>query len=402
MPMKTMSIKFYPKPIQKGDDKVTIYVRILYSRTKAEFSTGIRCRMDDWDQEKETFFRSTHLNQKITSIKENIYRAKNILDDSGSFYEAPDIKGRVNGQKIKGITLLDFMQRYIDDKRKEGRVTQSTIQKYKETQKHVTDFCSEEGLSRISISEFNINFITRFNDYLNELVLDEFGHRLSIGTVNKHHARLKAIINYAIYRELRGISPYLNFKLSFPNSKREYLQKHELESLKSLDLQSNDGLDKARDIFLFSCYTGLRYQDAIELTMDRIILVGNEPYLNILQGKTGESREIPLLNPAKELIAKYSMANERIIKNRVLPTLSNPLLNQYLKIIARLAGIEKRLSHHIARHTCATTVLLDNAVPIETVSHWLGHNNIRTTQIYAKVSHSNLSKESSRLNRILT
>ena len=90
-----------------------------------------------------------------------------------------------------------------------------------------------------------------------------------------------------------------------------------------------------------------------------------------------------------------------MIENKVLPKLSNPKVNEYLKFIAEKAQIKKHLTHHVARHTCATTILLDNEVPIETVSHWLGHNSLRTTQIYAKISHSNLSKELRRLNNMV-
>jgi integrase/recombinase XerD len=179
------------------------------------------------------------------------------------------------------------------------------------------------------------------------------------------------------------------------------LSQEEIDSIVDLDFQENKSLDMTRDIFLFSCYTGLRYNDAINLKMESISKINDQIYLRIDQGKTDERREIPILDTALKIIEKYTFCKERLVKNLVLPTLSNPKINQYLKYIANLAGITKPLSHHIARHTCATTILLDNDVPLETVSHWLGHNSVRTTQIYAKISHAKLDKESKRLNDIL-
>ena len=126
--------------------------------------------------------------------------------------------------------------------------------------------------------------------------------------------------------------------------------------------------------------------------------INGNTYLRIDQGKTGERIEIPLLDPAKKIIIKYRVSFERTNQGKLLPVLSNQKVNKYLKFLAELAGIKKALTHHVARHTCATTVLLDNEVPLETVSHWLGHRSIRTTQIYAKISHRKLSSAANKLN----
>ena len=100
---------------------------------------------------------------------------------------------------------------------------------------------------------------------------------------------------------------------------------------------------------------------------------------------------IPLLKPAIDIINKYDK-EERAITGKVLPKISNQKLNAYLKVIADLTGIKKELTHHVARHTCATTILITNGVPIEVVSKWLGHTNIKTTQVYAKITDQYLSQ----------
>lgn len=253
----------------------------------------------------------------------------------------------------------------------------------------------------MSIKSFTLSLISSWDDFLKEVVWNDKGDKLGVTTINKHHTRLKTIFNYAINRDDLDRNPYNNFRLSFPPANREYLTREEVDRIKEVNLNENKTLDKVRDIFLFSCYTGLRFGDAMALKMEDITLINGEPHIRVDQIKTGERREIPLLNPAKEIVSKYEWSGERTVYKRVLPKLTNQRVNQYLKVIANLASINKRLSHHIARHTCATTILLDNDVPLEVVSHWLGHVSIQTTQIYAKISHSNLKKQSDILNKLI-
>ena len=129
--------------------------------------------------------------------------------------------------------------------------------------------------------------------------------------------------------------------------------------------------------------------------------INEEKHIRINQLKTNERREIPILKNAKRIIYKYKPGSFRINEGKILPNYSNQRVNIHLKVIGAMAGINKNLTHHIARHTCATTILLDNNVPIDLVSHWLGHNNIRTTQIYAKISDTKLQVQSERLNRLI-
>lgn len=120
----------------------------------------------------------------------------------------------------------------------------------------------------------------------------------------------------------------------------------------------------------------------------------------LYQNKTGEPVNVPLLPPAVAIFKQYD-TDERKITGKVLPRISNQKVNSYLKVIADLVGIEKPLTHHIARHTCATTVLLSNDVPIEIVSKWLGHNDVKTTQIYAKITNQSLLKAGKKIAEII-
>jgi integrase len=398
---KTLSIKFYLKPIKNKENTFVVHTQIVFNRTKAEFTTGLRCLNTEWNDSKEEFRKNSVYNQQLSTIKSKVFRIKNQLDESASFYNAADIKKQLLGNQQSDAKLLIYFEDYIQRNLKNNAWSQATRRLYSNTYNYLECFLSKHGAKRITLNQFDLILIGKFDDYLKQVVWNELGARLSISSINKHHARLKAVLNDAISRGELVNKNYSKFKLSFPSSNREYLTKEELTRINSLDFSHNKPLDAVRDIFMFSCYTGLRFCDAMELSLEDIMMINDEQHIRVDQIKTNERREIPLLTPAVGIINKYSSAHFRLIKHKILPSYSNQRVNIYLKVIAAQAGINKNLTHHIARHTCATTILLDNNVPIEVVSHWLGHTNIKTTQIYAKISHTKLQNQSQRLNQII-
>ncbi|WP_312175158.1 site-specific integrase [Chryseobacterium sp.] len=149
---------------------------------------------------------------------------------------------------------------------------------------------------------------------------------------------------------------------------------------------ASDRLNQVRDIFLFSCFTGVAYVDVKQLSMSNInIGVDGHQWFFTHRQKTDTSTRVPLLPLAQELVLKYENHPQCINSDVLFPVLSNQKMNSYLKEIANVCGINKDLTFHIARHTFATTVTLSNGVPIESVSKMLGHTNIKTTQHYAKI-----------------
>ena len=161
---------------------------------------------------------------------------------------------------------------------------------------------------------------------------------------------------------------------------RGSLNLEELNKLETIKL--SPALDRARDLFVFSCYTGLSYIDIDQLRAHHIV-IGNDGLLWIKtkRKKTNSRCDIPLLKRAERIINKYNGKYD----DRIFKKLTNQRVNAYLKEIAAKCGIDKRVTFHLARHTFATTVTLNNNIPIETVSKMLGHSRINTTQIYAKI-----------------
>ncbi len=206
----------------------------------------------------------------------------------------------------------------------------------------------------------------------------------------------------AVKNEWLEKDPFENFKVTLKQVDREFLTEDELLKIESKEFYL-PRLAQVRDIFVFSCYTGLAYIDVAKLTSDNIRKgIDGELWINIHRHKTDTPSNIPLLPKAVEIIEKYKDNAAVVNKAGILPMLSNQKLNSYLKEIDDLCGIQKNLTFHLARHTFATTVTLTNGVPIESVSSMLGHTSIKTTQIYAKVVQKKVSEDMKALKLKLT
>ena len=194
--------------------------------------------------------------------------------------------------------------------------------------------------------------------------------------------------------------PFVKYKPKVKEVKRDFLNAEELEVMANKKLVS-DRVSQVRDIFLFSCYTGLAYADVKKLKRAEIVTgIDGQKWVYTNRQKTDTSSRIPLLPQAMELMAKYEEHPQCVNDGLLLPVLSNQKMNSYLKEIADACGINKELTYHIARHTFATTVTLANGVSIESVSKMLGHTNIKTTQHYAKILDMKVAQDMSKLRKL--
>ncbi len=198
--------------------------------------------------------------------------------------------------------------------------------------------------------------------------------------------KLKKIIRLCVANEWLDKDPFKSYKITTKETHRNFLLKGELEILRNKNI-TVQRLDQVRDIFLFSCYTGLSYADVIMLTRKDISIgIDGDQWIFTTRIKTDTASRIPLLPVAKDILDKYSMRPDIMNSDRLLPKLTNQRLNSYLKEITDLCGFNKELAFHCARHTFATTVTLSNGVPIETVGKMLGHKK--------SSHHSDLCKDS--------
>lgn len=252
----------------------------------------------------------------------------------------------------------------------------------------------------IYLKHINYQFITEFETFLRSYRPEKYRKTCGTNGTMKHLERLKKLLNLAIKLEWLEKNPFKSYSFKFEKSDRQFLTERELYILEET-IFTSESLERVKDMFLFSCYSGLSYIDLKELTTDKIVKgMDGKGWIYTKREKTQQAVKIPLLQSAKDIMKKYK---EDIFKETqvIFPVISNQKTNKYLKQIMQSIGIRKKITFHSARHTFATVVTLSNGVPIETVSKLLGHTKFSTTQIYARVLESKLSSDISNLNEIM-
>ncbi len=225
--------------------------------------------------------------------------------------------------------------------------------------------------------------------------------KVGINTAWWYHKCLKKVLNDAISMELLLRNPYKNFKIKQQDTNRDFLTLAEVHAIDAQKIVAGP-LQAVKDIFVFACYTGLSYSDLAKLT-DQHLVIGDdgEEWIVVDRTKTNSRCRVPLLPRARVILQKYENYPVNGSKGTLLPILPNQKMNVCLKELANICGINKKISMHVARHTFATSITLANGVPIETVSKMLGHNSLKTTQIYARIVDRKISDDMKKLRTIL-
>lgn len=327
------------------------------------------------------------VNAILESIKTTMTKIYRDLQEREKNVTPERIKNIFFGIEVKHQMLLELFKRHNDDVCKLIGISKSkaTHQKYEVTRKHLTNFIKEKyNISDISLKEINNLFISDFEVYL----LTTAG--CNANTTAKFMQFFKRIIILARNNGWIQHDPFVNYKIRIGKVDRGYLTQEELNIIMEKKFPTKR-LEQVRDIFIFSCYCGLAYIDVKNLREKHIrTSFDGNLWIMTKRQKTDVTSNIPLLDVAKQILEKYrgTLPNEM-----VLPVLSNQKMNAYLHEIGDLCGIEKNLTFHLARHTFATTTTLAKGVPIETVSKMLGHTNIKTTQIYARITDNKVSHD---------
>lgn len=289
------------------------------------------------------------------------------------------------GRKAVSSSFLAFMR----DEISRGDLRESTKKNHLSTLR-VLSLCKKE----VSFGDIGFNLVCEFECFL----LGRGYHR---NTVAKHMKHLKRYVNLAIAGELLDPAryPFRKYKIKYQQSERRHLTPEELGRLERLRLDGQPPSSRRYlDMFLFSCYTGLRFSDIVSLTCDNFLLVGGKLWLVYSSVKTAVSVRLPLYllfgGKSIPIYERYRHARGRLFGVKVS---SNSYVNKRLCSISRLAGIGKKVSFHTARHTTATLLLYDGA-NITTVQKLLGHRSVRTTEIYADIMDRTVVKDLEKLN----
>ncbi|TWP23096.1 site-specific integrase [Apibacter muscae] len=380
--------------------KCPIKCRITYNNNRKPFSTGLFIYPDNWNNKHQKTEppneENTFINTQLSLIKQQINQAFLFLQVQEIVFDVEDIYLKYKGKDSKvSKTLLEVFD--LHNERMEKLIgkeyTQSTYNKFKEAKNHVKNFIKYEyNKNNFLLEDINLKFLQDFDYYL------KINKNQKQITINKSIQRVKKIIKLAIAEGFITTDPFLLYKPKRVENRVVYLTQEELSKLENYTF-SQTRLQQVADMFIFCCYTGLAYQEMSTLESKHIIkgFNGNK-WIKMYRQKTQKEISIPLLPKSTNIIEKYSSQ----VSTYLLPSISNQKFNSYLKEISDIVGINKNLTHHIARKTFATTVLLYNDVPMEIVSELLGHSKITITQeYYAKVVQKKVSEHIEQLIRKL-
>jgi integrase len=373
----------------RKDGKAPLMCRITYLDERKQFSVGLFIYPKNWNnslQECEPPSNdNNYINSQLNLIKNQINQVFLYLQINNSEFTVDDIYTKFKGNTPKKeLGVLEVYELFnIRIQKLIGRdLKKVTYKKYIESFVHLKSFIKAYFIANdIKLKDLKLNFLNEYEYFL------KTQKRLEQSTINKAIQRFRKVIQFALEQEYIDKNPFIGYKAKRVQKEVVYLTDDELKSVENYDF-SQTRLQQVKDLFVFCCYTGLAFKEMSNLKPEHIVngFDGNK-WIKMNREKTSKPLMIPLLPKALDIISKYQS------EEKLLPSISNQRFNSYLKEIADIVGLKKNLTHHIARKTFASTVLLFNDVPMEIVSELLGHSKISTTQdYYAKIVNKKLSE----------
>ena len=386
------------KDKKNKQNQVPIYLRITIGGRRFEWSTQRYIDSAKWSQPAEKVKGTTEEAKRINAFLELmkhkvfVYQKELILEEKT--ITLANFKDKWNGITGKGRMIMETFKQH--NEKMEALVgtdyAEGTLDRYRTTYEHTANFIKwKYNINDLNINKLDYEFLSEYEYWLKTF------RKCAHNTAVKYLANFKKIVLICVKNGWLQKDPFFNYKFKKKTVARDYLSEVELKVMQEKKFPI-ERLEKVRDIFLFCCYTGLAYADVYKLKRSEIkIGIDGKQWIFANRKKNDEFFRTPLLPISLSLLEKYSTHPECIAKDRMLPVLTNQKMNSYLKEIADTCSINKELTFHIARHTFATTVTLNNGVPIETVSKMLGHTNLKTTQHYAKLLDNRISEDMANL-----
>ncbi len=392
---KDVKVAFYLKKNESDSaGRCPVMGRLTVGASECVFSAKMLAPHSLWmsGRAKGKSAEAVEINRRLDELRASalaIYREQSAIHERVT---AEEIKCLLLGMAYGQETLLDYFHTYIEHFEKRVGVNRSAkaANSYRCAYEHVARFLSEGlRLSNIPFSALDRLFVDKFDLYLRT------ERRLAPNTIVLYMSRLHTVVNKAIAAGIITADPFAGYEPPRPERKRRYLTGEELQRLMTTPLHSQR-LYLVRDLFLFSCYTGISYGDLCRLTAANLeIAEDGTVWIKATREKTNVEFEIPLLDLPLHIINKY---RDTALDGKLLPMYGNAELNKGLKHLAAVCGIGRKLTFHMARHTYATEITLSHGVPIETVSRMLGHSRVDTTQIYAQVTDNKINIDTQMLN----
>ncbi len=398
MERATFNVLFFIKRAKRlKNGNVPISARITVNGERAEF--GIQKSVDDeqWCSQKGGVLGfskdAKKLNAYLDLIKRKLYQFRQDLEESGRVLTAELVRNAYLGIEENAKTILGTFSDHNQRCRKLVGIDFAigTCERYETCYRHLANFIQHTyDKSDVFLRDINPTFVKDFEFYL------KTERKCAHNSATKYLKNFKKITRIANSNGWMKKDPFVNTKFHLEDVDMDFLSTDELELLMSKHL-SVPRLQLVKDIYLFCCFTGLAFIDVSNLVYSDLKERDGKTWIVKKRQKTKNWCNIPMLDPAVQIMEKYKSHPVCLSTGKVLPVLSNQKMNAYLKEIADLCGIEKNLSTHTARHTFATTVTLSNQISIEVVSKMLGHSSINMTKKYARVVDDLINKDMTKI-----
>lgn len=375
--------------------------RISVRGEKETFSSHVYTSPENWDVKSARVIGRTakviEQNKILTDLQVTLTRHYYDIEQRNGYVTAEMIKNAYMGITAKVESLLPIYKEFLEETEALIGIQKSkkTYEKYERCYRRVQEFIREKyHVSDIAFRDLKPMFLVDFEVWL------ATKKNCSTNTIYKFLQLLRMPILKAKRMGIVFKDPYEGYKMKKVSVDRGYLTEDEVIAIATHEI-TIPRLEQVRDIFIICCYTGLAYSDVAALRQSNIQkMFDGRLWIVTHRQKTKTNVNVPLLPVAKRILEKYNW--EEAEKDApILPVVSNQKSNAYLKEIADICKVEKHLTFHLARHTFATTMTLGKGVPIESVSKMLGHTNISTTQIYARITNDKISKDMDELSRNL-
>ena len=376
------TINFWLKSRTDKNGKSPITMTIGANGERAEFQTGKKIEPENWDngkqQAKGKATEAKLLNTYLSQLRNKVYLKEIELMQRGFLITARLLRDAVV-DKVEALNEKTLFQVFSEHNEEQGKMIGKGISKsthwlseytYRLLKEHVEQ---KYKRSDLYLRELNIGFIQAFHTFLRT------DKGMAQNSSTKHLKLLKKIINVAVANSYMTFNPFMTYKVEREPVEIDFLDEEELRRIINFDTPL-PRLERAKDMFLFGCFTGLSYIDIKTLAPEHFERDGaGRIWIKKRRVKTGVLSRIPLLPIAKMILDKYRGGE------KLLPIQDPADVNKYLKDIAILCNINKQITFHTSRHTFASTVTLANNISLEVVSKMLGHTNTRMTTHYAKL-----------------
>ena len=394
MVRSSFSVLFFIRENRVRKDGTTIIeVLVTVNGERCGFSTGKKGKASSWDKTKQQVKgkdeEAKSLNNYLKAVKAKLYQKEADLLDKG-FVITAKLLCEAYQEKVESLkerSLFDVFSEHNEEQRKliGNGVSKATYWISEYTVRLLKEFMNQKyKRNDMYLRELNLHFIQSFHTYLIEKGMCQ-------NSSTKHLKLLKKILNLAVSNSYIPFNPFAAYKVERESVEIDFLTEEELRKVINFDTPL-PRLEKARDMFLFGCFTGLSYIDIKTLTAAHFEKdAEGRIWIKKRRVKTGVLSRIPLLPMAKMILEKYKGSD------KLLPIQAPADINKYLKDIAILCNINKHITFHTSRHTFASTVTLANNISLEVVSKMLGHTNTRMTAHYAKLVDESIAKQMDKL-----